>query len=243
METSILRGFVTFLGGYLICQQRGDQMDYRKGFWTLTLRNSLMVINSITIATLQFYVPLPIIHTVGALGPVFVVILEYFLESKKITAKQGLGIGISFIGTFFVSNAHLLTSWIHPGTEFESEFKNYHSEGTWVILICCLIYLFNMAGWAYGIWLTKKVPSNSFEINVHFGALLILFNSCIYQGYSEHTKGEVFYWGILWIGVLLLGAETAFVAGIKMSVNTGMCVMLGLFVIPVSYFFSVVFYS
>ena len=28
-----------------------------------------------------------------------------------------------------------------------------------------------------------------------------------------------------------------------MSIDTGMCVMLGLFVIPVSYFFSIVWYS
>jgi drug/metabolite transporter (DMT)-like permease len=55
-------------------------------------------------AAVQFYLPIPITHTLGCTGPLFIFLVQYVLGGIIMTKKQGLGVVLAFIGILFVAN-------------------------------------------------------------------------------------------------------------------------------------------
>jgi drug/metabolite transporter (DMT)-like permease len=55
-------------------------------------------------AAVQFYLPIPITHTLGCTGPLFIFLVQYVLGGIIMTKKQGLGVLLAFIGILFVAN-------------------------------------------------------------------------------------------------------------------------------------------
>ena len=65
---------------YTIASYYGTTLDFKYdvNFWNLLKRNSIMVIHGLAIAAAQFYLPLPIVHTVSFFAPIFIFIIDYF---------------------------------------------------------------------------------------------------------------------------------------------------------------------
>jgi drug/metabolite transporter (DMT)-like permease len=70
----------------------------------LLIRSSIMVVHGVTFAISQFYLPLPIVHTIGSASPLFVFILDFYMYGITINKKQTLGIVVSLIGTLLTVN-------------------------------------------------------------------------------------------------------------------------------------------
>lgn len=71
---------VTMALNYGIACYYGTTLDFKYdvNFSNLFKRNSIMVIHGLSIAAAQFYLPLPIVHTVSFFAPIFIFIIDYF---------------------------------------------------------------------------------------------------------------------------------------------------------------------
>lgn len=77
VETSMLRGFMMMVVSFGICKWTGVELDLRVSVKTVMERNGIFLMQGFIMAAIQFYLPLGIIHTLGATGPIFVSIIQY----------------------------------------------------------------------------------------------------------------------------------------------------------------------
>lgn len=73
-----------------------------------------MLVHSILFASSQYILPLPIVHTLGCTGTLFVFLIDYLLNNVKINLKQSIGILLGFIGALIATNSRILTKIIYP---------------------------------------------------------------------------------------------------------------------------------
>ena len=73
-----------------------------------------MVCFSWSVAFSQFYLSLPIVHTICGGGPIFIFIVDYYMNGIKINMKQFLGILIGIIGLILTINGRLLMVYLDP---------------------------------------------------------------------------------------------------------------------------------
>ena len=62
----------------------------------------------------QFYLPLPIVHTICGSGPIFVFILDYYLNGVRINLKQLIGIILGLLGLILTVNGRLIILYFDP---------------------------------------------------------------------------------------------------------------------------------
>ena len=96
-----------------------------KQFRKVTLRNMIMVLFSYTFSAAQFYLPLPMVHTIYNCGPLFLLITDYVVNGTKINKQQILGSLCGMLGMLLVIYGDLLAKLINPDYEYESEFEHY----------------------------------------------------------------------------------------------------------------------
>ena len=76
------------------------------------IRSIVLTIDAYILAIVQFYLPLPIVHTLGCSGTVFVFILDYYINGAKLNKKQIVGIIICFFGVILVANGRWIIGFI-----------------------------------------------------------------------------------------------------------------------------------
>lgn len=112
METSLSRYSVQIIISYIICRLNDSKMTYENPVEAkkLLFRSLIFSLNTAILAWAQFYLPLYIVHTIGSVGPVFVCIINYYVNNMKITRNQINGNIIAFIGIFFTINGKSIAS-------------------------------------------------------------------------------------------------------------------------------------
>ena len=112
METSLSRYAMQIIISYLICRVNKSSMEYRSPIEMrkLIFRSMIFTMNTAVLAWAQFYLPLYVVHTIGSMGPVFVCIINYYVNNMKITKNQINGNVIAFIGIFFTINGKSISS-------------------------------------------------------------------------------------------------------------------------------------
>ena len=80
-----------------------------------------------SIAISHFYIPIPIVHTLSGIGPIFVFIMDYYKNGVKINKKQIVGIILGLVGVILIVNGRIIIHFIDPSYSLDSEFKNYKS--------------------------------------------------------------------------------------------------------------------
>ena len=80
IETSILRGFALVLVNAIIARYYNMTLDfkYEVNFWNMMKRNISMTIQGVAVTMAQFYMPIPLVHTISFFAPIFVFIIDYF---------------------------------------------------------------------------------------------------------------------------------------------------------------------
>ena len=112
METSLSRYSVQILMSYIICRLNHCKMTYENPVEArkLLFRSLIFSLNTAILAWAQFYLPLYVVHTIGSVGPVFVCIINYYVNNMKIIRNQINGNIIAFIGIFFTINGKAIAS-------------------------------------------------------------------------------------------------------------------------------------
>ena len=67
-------------------------------------RHLLLVTFGFVFAQCFFYLPINLVHTISSSGPVFVLLIDYFLYNIQISKKQSFGVVISSIGMLLAVN-------------------------------------------------------------------------------------------------------------------------------------------
>ena len=82
-----------------------------------------MTIHGYYFSFTQFYLPSPITYTIYFSGPLFVILIDYFVYNTKITKKQSIGVIIAFFGVLLTTNGAIIMSFITGNySEFDSKF-------------------------------------------------------------------------------------------------------------------------
>ena len=63
---------------------------------------------------------LPIVYTVSGSGPLFALIVDYYLNGVKINSKQLWGIVVGLVGLILTINGRILITYIDPKYELET---------------------------------------------------------------------------------------------------------------------------
>jgi drug/metabolite transporter (DMT)-like permease len=80
----------------------------------LMIRSTIFTLHSFVLGWSQFYIPLYLVHTISAIGPIFVCILNYFIYKVKINKEQMIGMAIAFGGILLAVNGKSIYHFINP---------------------------------------------------------------------------------------------------------------------------------
>jgi drug/metabolite transporter (DMT)-like permease len=102
-----MRGVSTCLFNWLIITSRGEILSFfnEKHFSLLNTRSIYCTLQGLAIASALYYVPPPIVHTIGASAPVAVFVIDYLRNGVPVTTKQIYGIVICCTGLLITINA------------------------------------------------------------------------------------------------------------------------------------------
>lgn len=105
-EASLSRGIVTVFLNYLIIYMFDIPVDFKepKNFRLLFFRNLIMAVHGFMMVISQYFLPLPIVHTIAMSGVSWTFVIDYFKNGVKINKKQLIGVILSFVGVLITSN-------------------------------------------------------------------------------------------------------------------------------------------
>ena len=156
-QTTLLRGFALVLVNVIIARYYGMTLDlkYDVNFYVLIKENGCFVMQTLALTFAQFYLPLPIVYTIGFLEPIFIFVIDYFVNKVSITKGQLYCVVICILGITICINEPLVYKIIDPSYETSTEFKNYISLDPLHFSLYGLALVAIMFVYCYGLLLTR----------------------------------------------------------------------------------------
>ncbi len=73
------------IGIYIICRMLNLNIEFKspKSWRTLLKRHALFILQGFVLAGMQFFMPLGIVHTIAACGPIFTLIMQRIIHKDK----------------------------------------------------------------------------------------------------------------------------------------------------------------
>jgi len=95
---------------FAVVRYYGMGLDYKYdvNFKNILKRNIIVVIHGLVITAAQFYLPLPIVHTINFFAPIFVFIIDYFENGVRINKTQFYFLAFSVFGLLCTINSELV---------------------------------------------------------------------------------------------------------------------------------------
>lgn len=72
----------------------------------------MLAVDGFILAIVQFYLPLPIVHTLGCTGIAFVFILDFYINGTTINKKQFIGLVFCIFGIILTTNGKWMVNLI-----------------------------------------------------------------------------------------------------------------------------------
>jgi drug/metabolite transporter (DMT)-like permease len=115
-QTNMARGVAICFSHLLICYSLGIDLNYKswKDIKYLFIRNTLIGLHQYFYNGLHYVLSFPLLNSILITGPLFVFIIDYYLNGVTINRDQILGIVISFVGILININGELLMKIIDP---------------------------------------------------------------------------------------------------------------------------------
>ncbi len=106
VETNLIRGAGVIFVNYVIARYYKMNLDYKYdiNFYNLIKRNLIMVLHGLAFASAQFYLPLPIVHTIGCSAPIYIFVLDYYENGVRATRGQIISLTIGILGIICTIN-------------------------------------------------------------------------------------------------------------------------------------------
>ena len=144
----------------------------------MIFRAIVLTADTFVFANAQFYLPLPLVHTIGCTGTLYVFILDYYINSVKISKKQLSGIVIGFVGVILTINGEWMMDILDPEYNPTSEFQNYKSDSFLSMFLASLSLVLILIVWSYGCILVKMITNqNTYQWIFHTGTAHLLLSA------------------------------------------------------------------
>lgn len=115
-QTNLARGVAICFTHIILCFYLGIQLNFKS--WNdikyLLLRNTLIGFHQYFYSWLHFVLSFPLLNSILITGPLFVFIIDYYLNGVTINRDQIWGIMVSFVGILININGDLLMKTIDP---------------------------------------------------------------------------------------------------------------------------------
>ena len=186
-ETSFVRGIMLLILSFSLSkgQSLPNSLSFPHQSLTILARSCMLSFYGWGMAFSQFYLPLPIVHTISGTGPLFVFIIDYYLNDVKINQKQLVGIIFGIAGLILTVNGRLIITYIDPTYEVESEFSYRTSSPVVIVLVSFLLAFVNVL-WAYSTVITKSLNYTPYQLCFHNGIVLMYFSGILFSTNEEH---------------------------------------------------------
>jgi drug/metabolite transporter (DMT)-like permease len=101
-----MRGLALVVITFILARVYDIGLEFKSpfNFKYLCIRSLFIFAHGIGFSGVQFYLPLPIVHTINSSGPLFIFIMDYFMNGVKINNKQLMGIIIAVLGVAITVN-------------------------------------------------------------------------------------------------------------------------------------------
>ncbi len=228
-EMNIVRGLCNLFVNYAIVYYYKIDISFKnpKGLYLLILRNTIMSSNALAMGLAYYYLPQPVLQTINSLGPINVLIMDYYLNGVTVTRTQFYGILLGFVGAVITINGQLLTEMLNPDYHRKSDFSYLDNSLSAFVLAAVGLYL-AMVAWAYAAQLTKKIADvNSIQINLMLGFEFLLMGAIMYPG-SHSVEMELYPYCMSFLLSGLVGtlASLLFITSLTLTKNTGVLTMM-----------------
>lgn len=90
----------------------GLDYKYDTNFYNILKRNIIVVVHGLAITAAQFYLPLPIVHTINFFAPIFIFIIDYFENGVRIGKIQLYFLILSIFGILCTVNSELVNQFV-----------------------------------------------------------------------------------------------------------------------------------
>ena len=170
----------------------------------------------------QLFLPLPIIHILGASGNLFIFIWDYYLNGVTVNKEQLKGIIVGAIGLLLAINGPFLMKMINPNYKIKSNFENYKTSNIYVMTIVACGLCFACICWAYAIVITKKLRNtNAIQTSFHFGMILLLGSALLYPLIESEVDLKTLALGLVLSGIPSALCQLFLIGSLMLSPNTG----------------------
>lgn len=182
----------------------------------------------LAIGTAQFYLPLPVVHTVNFFGPIFIFIIDFFENGVSINKKQLYCLLAGVLGIICTINDELINKIMDNEYEIKTDFKNYISLDPTSFSLYGLALIGVMFVWAYGLLRVRTFYKNThIHVNFHLGMLFILMSGFLYPiKVSKPSDLWILFKGFFYSGIPHACAQTFFGTGLTLNRKTGQVVIL-----------------
>ncbi len=115
-QTILVRGTSICITHILICLYLGISLDFKSSYDLkyLNVRNGLILIHQIIYTGMYFVLSFPLNNSICITGPLFVFVIDYYLNGITINKSQAIGIAVGFIGIFLNINGDYFMKLIDP---------------------------------------------------------------------------------------------------------------------------------
>lgn len=252
VATNLIRGAMVTVICYLFGRWKGYDLTFpdAHNFKYQIIRNSIMVVQGLSYAWVQFYLPLPIATTLGCASPIFAAVFDWILNKISLNCMQTFWLVIAFLGVVLTANGSYIT-YLITGRESEgsTRFNNYLDRDPVVMMTAAVVYTCVMIMHGYGVVVTKKlIGTNSIQVNYFQGILILLANAVLTPfGQADSTyhypSMSEFGWGLLYSGISVTIGQLAYVGSLLICHRYAMLTPFSFTSILVGYLVSVLRYG
>lgn len=106
---------------------------------------------------MHFVLSFPLINSITITGPLFVFLIDYYINGVTINKMQAVGIAFGFAGILININGDYLMTIIDPTFEIASSFEHYTVTDVRLKILFSFIAVLTNAVWGYAIVVQKKI--------------------------------------------------------------------------------------
>ncbi|KAL4483834.1 hypothetical protein ABPG72_006209 [Tetrahymena utriculariae] len=179
----IIRGVAYYFFG-IVCSviYQSEIQFYGRDLYYLNIRNLLMGVSSLFLQYAVVVLPITIVWITVNSMPLFIFLVNYYIFSATISAKQIIFLLVSLLGVLLIMDPSLFKKIFGIFSNAVTSNKQKENEDgqsiTPFIQIVSVLFLASQVLAAYGISIIKKANSiNSLTVTLHLGLVCIIFGS------------------------------------------------------------------
>lgn len=123
-QTNLARGTAICFSHILIFYYLAIDINFKswRDIKLLLIRNTLMGLHQYFYSWLHYVLSFSLLNSIFVTGPLFVFIIDYFLNGVTINRDQTWGIVVSFVGIFININGNLIMKIIDPSFQITTTY-------------------------------------------------------------------------------------------------------------------------